>query len=40
VNAVLAAESVGKRFGDKVVLRSGSLWAEAGRVTGVVGRNG
>jgi ABC-type multidrug transport system ATPase subunit len=40
VNAVLAAESVGKRFGDRVVLKSGSLWAEAGAVTCVVGRNG
>lgn len=40
MNAVLAAESVGKRYGDKVVLKTGSLWAEAGRVTGVVGRNG
>ncbi len=40
MNAVLAAESVGKRFGDRVVLRSGSLWAEAGAVTAVVGRNG
>ena len=40
MKAVLAAESVGKRYGDKVVLKTGSLWAEAGRVTGVVGRNG
>lgn len=40
MNAVLAAESVGKRFGARVVLRSGSLWAEAGVVTAVVGRNG
>lgn len=37
---VLAAESVGKRYGDRVVLKSGSLWADAGAVTCVVGRNG
>jgi len=40
VSAVLAVESVGKRFGDRVVLKTGSLWAEAGAVTCVVGRNG
>lgn len=40
MSAVLAAESVGKRYGDRVVLKSASLWAEAGEVTGVVGRNG
>ncbi len=40
MSAVLAVESVGKRFGDRVVLKSGSLWAEAGAVTCVVGRNG
>ncbi|HLL46324.1 MAG TPA: ABC transporter ATP-binding protein [Longimicrobiaceae bacterium] len=40
MSAVLAVESVGKRFGDRVVLKTGSLWAEAGAVTCVVGRNG
>ena len=40
MNAVLAAESVGKRYGDRAVLKSGSLWAEPGMVTAVVGRNG
>ncbi len=37
---VLVADSVGKRYGDRVVLKAASLWAYAGEVTGVVGRNG
>lgn len=37
---VLLAESIGKSFGGRTVLRSGWLRAEAGRVTGLVGRNG
>lgn len=38
--ALLAVESVGKRFGRREVLKSASLWATAGRISVVVGRNG
>lgn len=40
MTAVLVADSVGKRYGSRVVLKAASLWAHAGEVTGVVGRNG
>ncbi len=37
---LLAAESIGKSFGRKVVLTAAGLWATPGRVTAVLGRNG
>ena len=37
---VFWAEGVGKTFGKTVALKSASLWAEAGRVTTLLGRNG
>ncbi len=40
VTALLAAESIGKRFGRRDVLTSAGLWAYPGRVTVLVGRNG
>lgn len=39
MNAILSADSVGKRFGSKTVLRSASIGVEAG-VTVLLGRNG
>ncbi len=40
VEPVLLADSIGKGYGGRKVLRSAFLWARAGRVTGLVGRNG
>jgi lipopolysaccharide export system ATP-binding protein len=40
VTPVLAADSVGKRYGDRWVLRSASLRAVKGEVRALVGRNG
>lgn len=37
---LLRAEGIGKSFRGHSVLRSASLWAEAGRVTTLLGRNG
>ena len=37
---VLAAESIGKRFGRRVVLRAAGCWAVAGQITVLLGRNG
>ncbi len=37
---VLRAEGIGKSFGGVEVLSSASLWAEPGRVTTLLGRNG
>lgn len=36
----LAAESVGKAFGGRVVLKAASVWARAGEITTLMGRNG
>jgi len=40
IERALAAESVGKRFGSRWVLRSAGLWASHGTVSVVLGRNG
>lgn len=40
MNARLVAESVGKRFGSRVVLNAASFWAREGEVTTLMGRNG
>jgi len=37
---VLRAEGIGRSFGRTEVLKSASLWAEAGKVTTLMGRNG
>jgi ABC-type multidrug transport system ATPase subunit len=37
---ILVADCVGKRYGDRWVLRSASLRAEAGQLRALVGRNG
>jgi ABC-type multidrug transport system ATPase subunit len=37
---ILAAESIGKSFGRRVVLTAAGLWATPGRITAVLGRNG
>ena len=37
---LFAAEGVGKRFGDNVVLKSASLWVREDRITALLGRNG
>ena len=37
---VLRAEGVGKSFGSVEALKAASLWAEAGKVTTLLGRNG
>ncbi len=37
---LLAAESIGKSFGRRQVLRTASLWVYPGAVTALVGRNG
>ncbi|NIM47782.1 MAG: ATP-binding cassette domain-containing protein [Gemmatimonadales bacterium] len=37
---VLAAEAIGKRFGRRWVLQSAGLWATAGRISVLLGRNG
>jgi ABC-type multidrug transport system ATPase subunit len=37
---ILRAEDIGKRYGDRPVLSSASLRAQAGRITALVGRNG
>lgn len=39
-SVLLRAEGIGKSCRGQVVLRSASLWAEAGRVTTLLGRNG
>lgn len=39
-NALLAAESIGKSFGNKRVLSSAGLWAKPGCLTALLGRNG
>lgn len=40
MHAILAAESIGKTFGNKRVLSSAGLWATPGRITTLLGRNG
>ena len=40
MDQVLAAESIGKRFGRRDVLRSAGCWAAAGQITVLLGRNG
>src|SRR5690606_4859518 len=37
---VLHADCIGKRFGERPVLTSSSLWLSSGRVVALVGRNG
>jgi ABC-type multidrug transport system ATPase subunit len=37
---VLWAEGIGRSFGKTVALKSASVWAEAGKVTTLMGRNG
>lgn len=37
---VLHADCIGKRFGERAVLTSASLWLSSGRVLALVGRNG
>lgn len=37
---VLAAEGIGKSFGNTEVLKSASIWAAPGRITTLMGRNG
>ena len=37
---LFAAEGFGKRFGGKRVLKSASVWGQAGRITVLLGRNG
>ena len=37
---VLHADCVGKRFGERAVLTSASIWLRSGRVLALVGRNG
>jgi ABC-type multidrug transport system ATPase subunit len=40
MGAVLRAESIGKRFGQRQVLKTATVWAKPGRITALVGRNG
>lgn len=40
MNALLAAESIGKSFGTRNVLRTASVWAASGKITALLGRNG
>ncbi len=40
MNPILAAESIGKSFGRNRVLASAGLWAKAGSITVLLGRNG
>jgi lipopolysaccharide export system ATP-binding protein len=40
VKPLLAAESIGKSFGSRSVLRTASMWAQSGTVTALLGRNG
>jgi lipopolysaccharide export system ATP-binding protein len=35
-----AADSIGRQFGTRVVLRTASVWAHDGRITALLGRNG
>ena len=37
---ILAAESIGKRFGRRTILQSAGVWATPGRITAILGRNG
>jgi ABC-type multidrug transport system ATPase subunit len=37
---VLLVDCIGKSFGDRRVLASATVWAEAGRITALLGRNG
>ena len=37
---IFAAEGIGKRFGERVVLKAASMWAHAGRIHAVFGSNG
>lgn len=37
---LFAVEGVGKRFGERVVLKNASAWVHAGRITALFGRNG
>jgi ABC-type lipopolysaccharide export system ATPase subunit len=40
VNPLLAVESIGKSFGKRRVLTTASIWAQSGKVTVLLGRNG
>ncbi|HET8654495.1 MAG TPA: ATP-binding cassette domain-containing protein [Longimicrobiaceae bacterium] len=37
---IFAADSIGKSFGDRTVLKAASVWAAEGRITALFGRNG
>lgn len=38
--AILEVEGIGKRFGDRQVLKAASFWSYPGRITALMGRNG
>ena len=40
MNALFAADSICKKFGEREILKSASLWASPGRITALLGRNG
>ncbi len=40
MNPLLAVESIGKSFGKRRVLTTASMWAQSGKVTVLLGRNG
>lgn len=37
---LFSADSIGKSFGGRTVLKAASVWAWEGRITGLLGRNG
>jgi ABC-type multidrug transport system ATPase subunit len=40
LESIFSADSIGKSFGSRVILKSASIWATAGRITALFGRNG
>jgi ABC-type multidrug transport system ATPase subunit len=40
VKPLWAADSIGRRFGERTILSSASVWAYPGRITALFGRNG
>jgi ABC-type multidrug transport system ATPase subunit len=40
VTGLLAADSIGKSYGERKILSSAFLWAKAGAITALLGRNG
>ena len=40
MGSIFSADSIGKSFGSRTILKAASIWARAGKITALFGRNG